>query len=231
MPTITKRRCWGRGPTSRPAVVPSPIRDSPNPQPYPTFRRPFPPFTELLMAGVADKNALKAGVFITAAIALGMTVFFVVGGYRWGRDEVWTIRFDVADDVSGVGPGADVRIGGVAVGQVESVAVSDDFRHVDVKVTLPDDLTLRAEPRVVIQATVTGVAWLNFDSLGEGELIEPGSVIIGDAGTISNLVAAANRLAPAVTGLIDDVRGETLPQVNEVLGKTSRTMDSVEGTV
>jgi ABC-type transporter Mla subunit MlaD len=183
------------------------------------------------MAGVADKNALKAGVFITAAIALAMTVFFVVGGYRWGRDELWTIRFDVADDVSGVGPGADVRIGGVAVGEVESVAVTEDFRHVDVKVTLPDNLTLRAEPRVVIQATVTGVAWLNFDSLGEGEVIDPGSVIIGDAGTISNLVAAANRLAPAVTGLVDDVRDKTLPQFNEVLGKTSSTIDNVDSTV
>jgi phospholipid/cholesterol/gamma-HCH transport system substrate-binding protein len=183
------------------------------------------------MAGVADKNALKAGIFIVTAAALALTVFFLVGRLGFSRDQTWTIRFDVADDVSGVGPGADVRIGGVAVGEVTSVGISDDFRHVDVKVTLPNEVVLRSEPRVVIQATVTGVAWLNFDSLGDGEPIPPGGVIVGDAGTISNLVAAANRLAPAVTGLVDDVRDTTLPKVNEVLGKTSNTIDNVDSTV
>jgi methyl-accepting chemotaxis protein len=84
---------------------------------------------------------------------------------------------------------------------------------------------------VVIQATVTGVAWLNFDSLGEGEPLDPGSVIVGDAGTFSNLVSAANRLAPAVTGLVDDVRDRTLPKVDEVLDKTSSSIDNIDGTV
>ncbi len=183
------------------------------------------------MAGVADKNALKAGVFIVVAVAMGLVVFFLVGGFGWGRQNSWTIRFDIADDVSGVGPGAEVRIGGVPVGQVNSVRVTDDFSHVDVRVTLPDNVELREDPRVVIQATVTGVAWLNFDSLGTGEPLDPGSIIAGNAGTIANLVAAANRLAPAITGLVDDVRGETLPRVNTVLDKGSRTIDSVEGTV
>lgn len=183
------------------------------------------------MAGVADKNALKAGVFIVIAIILGMTVFFLVKGYGLTGRQGWTIRFDVADDVSGVGPGSDVRIGGVDMGEVQSVRVTDDLKHVDVGIMLPQDLVLRSEPRVVIQATVTGVAWLNFENLGEGEPLERGTVIKGDAGTIANLVAAANKLAPSVTGLVDDVRAQTIPGLNEVLGKSSRTLDNVDSTV
>ena len=183
------------------------------------------------MPGVADKNALKAGVFILTALSMALTVFFLVGGFGLGRQQEWTVRFDVADDVSGVGPGADVRIGGVPIGEVQGVQVSGDLKHVDVRITMPDGLVLRENPRVAIQATVTGVAWLNFDSLGDGEPLPPGSVIEGDAGTISNLVAAANRLAPAVTGLIDDVRGSTVPKVNDVLDKTGRTMETADGTL
>ncbi len=183
------------------------------------------------MAGVADKNALKAGIFIIIALAMGLTVFFLVAGSGLGRGQSWTVRFDVDDDVGGVGPGADVRVGGVTVGKVQRVRLSDDLGSVDVDIALPGDIRLRQGANVVIQTTVTGTAWLNFDTLGQGEPLARGSIIQGEAGTFSNLVAAVNRLTPAVTSLVDDVRGETVPRVNEVLGKTSRTMDSVEGTV
>ena len=180
------------------------------------------------MAGVADKNAFKAGLFILISLGLGLAVFFAVQGFGWRPAHGWTVRFNLSDDVSGVGPGAEVRLGGVKAGTVEAVTLSDDLTHVDVRIELPGHVRLRQNPRVAIQATVTGVAWLNFDSLGEGEPLPPGSVIAGEAGTFSNLVAAANRLAPAVTGLVDDVRHTTVPKVNDVLTKTGGTLDKVD---
>jgi ABC-type transporter Mla subunit MlaD len=183
------------------------------------------------MAGVADKNALKAGFFMVTALALGLTVFFLVKGYGFTGRQSWTIRFDVDADVGGVGPGSEVRVGGVDVGEVQSVQISEDLKYVDVGIALPDGIQLRQEPRVVIQATVTGVAWLNFEDLGQGEPLARGTIIRGNAGTIANLVAAANRLAPSLTGLVDDVRQQTVPAVNEVLSKSSRTIDNMDATV
>lgn len=179
------------------------------------------------MAGVPDKNAFKAGVFILVALSLVLGVFFAVNGFGWRPGHTWTIRFDVGDDVGGLGPGAEVRIGGVKQGQVERVALAGDLAHVDVSVSLPRHVVLKDKPRVSIQSTVTGVSWLNFDSLGDGQPLPPGSVIAGEAGTFSNLVAAANRIAPGVAALVDDVRETTLPKFNGLVDKTGQTMDSV----
>ena len=183
------------------------------------------------MTTVADKNALKAGSFIVVAVVLALVVFFRVKGLGFAGMQVWTVRFSVADDVSGVGPGADVRVGGVNVGDVESVRVSDDLTAVDVRIRMPGGIAIRQDPRVVVQTTITGVAWLNFDNLGEGEPLEGGSVIMGEAGTFANLVAAANRLAPSVTGLVEDVRQQTIPELNSVLSSSGRTIDNLDSTV
>lgn len=183
------------------------------------------------MTSVADKNALKAGIFIVIALLLGLVVFFRVKGMGFSGMQAWTVRFSVSDDVSGVGAGSDVRVGGVTVGDVESVQVSEDLTSVDVLIRIPRSIAIRENPRVVVQTTITGVAWLNFDDLGDGEPMAHGSVIAGEAGTFSNLVAAANRLAPSVTGLVEDVRQQTVPELNSLLSKSGRTVDNLDSTV
>ena len=182
------------------------------------------------MAGVADKNALKAGLFIMAAVVLALIVFASVGGWNVSKTNEWVVQFDLQDDVGGIGSGSEVRIGGVKRGQVEKVDLTDDYSTIRIHVSLPDDLQLREGVLVQVQSTVTGVAWLNIRNLGDGASLDQNDPLPGQAGTISDLVATVNNLAPAVQELVDDVRENTLPRANSVLTETEATITAVRAS-
>ena len=183
------------------------------------------------MAGVADKNALKAGIFIAASVLLALIIFFFVTGTGWLEGKSWIVRFDIAEDVSGISPGAEVRVGGLKRGQVAGVSLTDDAKFVDVKITLPDDLTLRQGTAVAVQSTVTGIATLNFSSLGGGEPLSNDSPIDGDGGTITNLVNGISSVVPTATEMIRHIREQTLPKADDVLDKTAGTVDNINAAV
>lgn len=169
------------------------------------------------MAGVPDKNALRAGLFIVVALALAGTIIWFVNarGATGGRE--WTVAFSLQDDISGLAPGSEVRVGGKKVGQVTGVDFDKDVSHVVVEVSLPDDITVRQDPAVRVQSTLTGLVWLNFTDLGTGEPLDEGAVIRGQAGTLSDLVRTVNEIAPTVQQITERVRDEVLPKAERVL--------------
>ena len=183
------------------------------------------------MAGVADKNALKAGIFITASIVLALIIFFFVTGTGFLTGKTWTVRFDLVEDVSGIEPGAEVRVGGLKRGQVDGVGLSDDAKYVDVKITLPDDLAVKQGVKVAVQSTVTGIATLNFSALGDGDPLDPKMPIDGDGGSIGTLVDGINQIVPTATGMIRHLQEQTLPKADGVLDKTSGAIDNVNAAV
>src|SRR4051794_30371029 len=72
-----------------------------------------------------DRNAFKAGVFIVVSIVLILAVIVSIKGV--GRliepQQVRTATFTLADDIGGLRVGDDVRVGGLKVGIVKSLAI------------------------------------------------------------------------------------------------------------
>ena len=180
------------------------------------------------MAGVADKNALKAGLFIVGSVVLALVVFFSVTGLGFLDGQKWTVRFGLSEDVSGIASGSEVRVGGLKRGQVESIDLSDDLKYVEVRVRLPDDLKLKKGAKVTVQSTVTGVAWLNFSDLGDGDELSPKNPLDGSAGSLSSLLASVNEIAPQATELVRHVRETTLPKVDSTFDKIDTAVGSVD---
>ena len=180
------------------------------------------------MAGVTDKNAFKAGLFIVASVVLAMLVLWFVTGRRVSGGQRQIVVFDIGDDIGGLQSGSEVRVGGRPVGEVRNVEFTDDFQKVMVTVLLPDDLPVRRDAVVRVQSTLTGLVWLNFDNLGTGEPPSDANPIQGQAGTFSDLVATINTVTPQVQGLIEDIRNETIPLTNEILANLDGTASELE---
>ena len=70
----------------------------------------------------SNRNNLLAGVLVTAAI-LGTVaaIIFLAGGAEQLGQVKYIVSFDLATGVSGLTPGAEVRVGGKKVGTVQRV--------------------------------------------------------------------------------------------------------------
>ncbi|MEM8873492.1 MAG: MlaD family protein [Planctomycetota bacterium] len=170
---------------------------------------------------MSDKNSLIAGGFILVSVLL---VFGVVVGVRGAQglmtdSKEYAVVFDISDDVGGLKPGSDVRVGGLRLGTVRSITFTTD--EVDKPVvlarfTLPADVPMGEGADVGIQATVTGVSWLNVAGLGDStQLIGPNDFLDGTPNTLTQLLNSLNELAPEMTGTVRDVRQVTVPKIND----------------
>src|SRR4051794_31910614 len=111
-----------------------------------------------------ERNAFKAGLFIVVSIVLIIAVIVAIKGL--GRfiepNQIRSATFTLADDVSGLRIGDDVRVGGLKVGIVRSLSiVSGDEKqppHIELTFNIPQRLVLREGARVGVQNTITGAA-------------------------------------------------------------------------
>ena len=182
------------------------------------------------MAGVSDKNAFKAGLFILAALAGAVAIVWVTTGGLFGLfsgGSTRTVAFAVEDDIAGLAVGGEVRVGGRPVGQVDAVRFDDGYDRVLVDVTVPGDLPIRRGANARVQSTLTGQVSLNFQSLGDGQPLPPDEPIPGDAATINDVLDAVARLTPQLESAVADLRGQTLPRTTAALDDTGRAARQV----
>jgi ABC-type transporter Mla subunit MlaD len=174
------------------------------------------------MAEKHDRNALKAGLFIV--ISLVLIIVVIVGikgvGHFIEPDQVRTARFDLKSDVGGLRVGDDVRVGGLKVGIVRSIHIDQppdpkDAPRVTLSFNMPRRLTLREGAAMGVQSTLTGTAWLNFSSLGDGKPLPDDATIVGAPSSFTQLSESLGQLAPEVQKLAHDLRTVTLPKVND----------------
>lgn len=185
-----------------------------------------------------ERNALRAGIFIIVSIALiiGITVG-IKGARRWVEPvQVRTVQFNLTDDVGGLRPGDEVRIGGVKEGEIRDIKLTgydtpeaDDDR-VSITFSLPKRIVLRNDPSIRVQSTLTGVAWLNVDALGSGEPLAANTALVGKPGAMSELFAAAGELAPELRDTVRDIRSVTLPKVNTAVDRATDTVAAFKET-
>jgi ABC-type transporter Mla subunit MlaD len=195
------------------------------------------------MANRNNRDAFKAGLFII--ISLGLIIGLILGIKGIGRFVVPSqdriARFALSDDIGGLAPGDEVRIGGAKVGVVRSVNIDVDGTQgghgksqgpgILVEFAMPQRFKIREHAQVSVQSTVTGVSVLNFASLGEGDEIPDSDVLVGTPGGLNSLLASAGQIGPEVLGVIRDVRGTTLPKVNTAVDSGNGLLRHVDSKV
>ncbi|MGB7160323.1 MAG: MlaD family protein [Tepidisphaeraceae bacterium] len=182
-----------------------------------------------------ERNALRAGLFIVISIVLIVAIIVSIEGL--GRllepKQTRLATFKLTDDVGGLRIGDDVRAGGYKVGAVRDIELVDARAadpHLRVTFSVPRRLMVREDARLVIQGTVTGSTWLNFETFGNGNELAANTALAGYPGSMSELLAAARQIAPEVKGAIVDVRTVTLPKVNNAVDRTAETVVTFKTT-
>ena len=184
-----------------------------------------------------ERNALKAGIFIVAAIVLAIAVIVGIQGLEKFTQPttVRTVRFNLSDDLGGLGVGDDVRVGGFKVGVVRSIELVSDPNdpHLQPKIivsfSMPQKYAVRQDAQIAIQGTVTGTSWLNFQSMGSGDELPAGAALAGQPGTMTRLLAALQEITPQVKQMVADVRTRTVPLVNDTLTRFGASADQAGG--
>ncbi|WP_428940525.1 MlaD family protein [Fontivita pretiosa] len=180
-----------------------------------------------------DRNSLKAGLFIVASIVLAIGIIVAIKGVGRFLEPVQrvTVRFDLKDDIGGLSPGDEVRIGGAKVGIVRGVELVPPVDGagepaVAVHFSVPRRFVLRRDAVVSIQSTVTGVSVLNISSLGSAEPLAAGEVLAGRPSALAQLLAAA----PELSAIAQEVRSVTLPKINSGIDRTVQTVATYRET-
>ena len=188
-----------------------------------------------------DRNALKAGTFILIAAALVAGVLVAIKGTAalTGSSARHVAAFDLGEDVGGLAAGNEVRVGGLRLGAVKSVRLDEpqgddeSAPRVLVEFSLPERIALRDGATVTVQSTVTGQAWLNVESLGEGDPIPAEQAIDGRPGGLAALLKSVGDLGSAgtdVRAIIADARARTLPKVEAAITSAGAAADALRGS-
>lgn len=128
---------------------------------------------------VAIWGTLIAGALVLAAMNLDVLPFV-------NPTNTYYADFENA---AGIKTGDDVRVQGISVGQVQSVAVQGD--HVHVGFTTQDNIALSGSSRASIElATVLGNLFLQVESAGPGHLRDGGTIPVSRTTVPFSLLAA-----------------------------------------
>jgi ABC-type transporter Mla subunit MlaD len=176
------------------------------------------------MATRSQRNTFFTGLFITAAILASVVIVIILSGVldTLGT-RAYLVRFDLAANVGGLQPGAEVRLGGRRIGVVTDVAFERDgegemarVEGVVVTLRVNNDIALREDARAYLELPLLGAQGvINFPTLGEGDRL-------ADGGAVTGQLAPPSFLAQA--GFGDDERSA----VRNILDRTSSFADRLD---
>lgn len=190
-----------------------------------------------------SNNHFKAGLFIIISFAVALGIFFGITSSKifGGKSERYTAVFDLSDDVGGLEPGSQVRVGGVTVGDVEHVEIIEiEGRHlVKTVFNLPAKYKVKKDAVVAVQAGLTGLVNLNVTSLGMSDQAATlNDYLDGQPTGFAAAFEAVNKVGdeavqtlqawrPRVSGILDDAR----PRVNGTLDQFKTTASTADETI
>lgn len=184
-----------------------------------------------------ERNALKAGIFIVAAVVLAIGVIVGIQGLeKFTRPTVMrSVQFELRDDLGGLRVGDDVRVGGFKVGVVRQIELMSDPNRpaqepkIVVMFSMPSQYLVRRDAKIAIQGTVTGTSWLNFESLGSGGELPVDEPLAGRPGMMTQVLASLQEVVPQVQAVVAEVRTRTVPLVNDTLSRYGQAADHAGG--
>lgn len=146
------------------------------------------------MSQLRDKqrNNVKAGVFVLATLILGLVVIGVLTNI-WEtlttKTNQYHATFSVQDGVNTLAAGSQVRLGGVDVGSVTSVAPlieeGEPVSNIDVYFDIQSGIPLYTNLNLEVHSGLLGSqAWLSIRDVGKGELATSESLLVGSSTTL-----------------------------------------------
>ncbi len=182
------------------------------------------------------RSDLRAGLFILLSLGLVGGAVVAIKGVRtvFVHETVRKVRFTLKDDIGGLRVGDDVRLGGYKVGQVDGIDVAGlgtgGDPHILIRFTLPEQYPLGADAHMFVEASLTGTAVLNIDSLGAGPVLMADQELTGHLSGISSLLADAGEAGPEIRQIIDTIRNSTLPHIDAASAQLPDTLASYRTT-
>lgn len=189
-----------------------------------------------------NRNSLKAGLFILLSCAAVAAVLVALGGLErfLTPHESHTVVFRLTDDVGGLRVGDEVRLGGVKVGSVRSIEITQPPAMSSTRPTtspaaqprivvtfdMPGKYVLRQDPGVAVQTQLTGGAMLNIDSLGVGPPLAAEAPIVGRPSFIASLSSTLSETAPELRDMVTEMKTTTLPKLDATVTSIKTTADA-----
>ncbi len=183
------------------------------------------------------RNATRAGVFMVVSVALTVFVIIAVSGAgRFTQSfSTYPIAFSLKDNVAGLRPGDDVRIGGVRVGSVQEIQIvnkpveAGEGRAILVFIEVPSKYTLGKDASVRVEKGLTGTAEINIEDLGTGPAITHGQYVRGKPDALLAFENKLSEIAPNLPPIVDNVKAASV-KLNDDLTKFGQTADSFTET-
>ncbi len=161
-------------------------------------------------------KSIKVGVFVLAGLILCGIATFLIGD----TEQLWNRKIDYVapfGDVSGLKPGSPVRMGGVDVGRVETVAHAPDLgdRRIYVKfaVVKSESPRIRTDTKAqILNKGLLGDKMVDLSTDGKGEQLAPGGMVqtLEPLDFTSTLGVLANKADHAMTNV-----SETTDMLND----------------
>lgn len=146
------------------------------------------------MSQVRNKrqNNLRAGVFVSLSLILGLVVFTILTD-AWSRITTtvhqYNVTFTVADGVGTLATGSKVQLGGVIIGQVNTVTpvvVKDEpTTNINVSFEIDKQFSLYSNASIQSRAGLLGsTGWLEISNVGNGEIATSATQLLGSTETM-----------------------------------------------
>ncbi len=167
------------------------------------------------MSQVRDKrqNNVRAGVFVTVTLILGLVVFSILTN-TWNRlfsvTTNYHVVFHVEEGVGTLSSGSKVKLGGVLVGAVTSVLprveTGKPTSLIDVVFTFDKQYALYENATVYARAGLLGsTGWLAVSDVGSGALANSNTELVGTTETmVSQLLGSDAEIN--ITKSLDSLR-------------------------
>ena len=179
-------------------------------------------------------NHWKLGLFVVTGLAIGLGVVFWIGLRRLNRDAFSIVTY-FDESVQGLDVGSPVKFRGVTLGNVSTITVAPDRRHVEVWMRIykdelsrmgldpvaPRDPTLRPQ---LAAAGITGVKFVQFDTFSPDRYpVEALSFTTPEGfywpavpSTLKGLEEIANEIVAKLPKIADQL-GDTLMEAKKAL--------------
>jgi len=167
---------------------------------------------------------VKVGIFISIGILVGAVLIFLIGDERHLFDRAVRLRASF-NDVAGLRVGGPVRMGGVDVGEVESIDFGreDADRRVHVRFTILSHELVRVRRDSVVRIASKGLLGdkaldLSMGSPAQGPLRENDEVRSEESDDMGTAIRNASVALQRANEVLNNVVVATRPLANDRLG-------------
>jgi ABC-type transporter Mla subunit MlaD len=148
--------------------------------------------------GAAHSNSIRAGALLLTTALAGLAIIVVLAKSNFlTRMNTYIVRFQMADGVSGLERGAEVRVSGLKVGSITDIEEQFEKGYIDLTIKIDASVPVFRDATVMRSQPLLGTySWLNFSTLGtaatgkvaDGETIDA----TPSGGLLATIVGAQN---------------------------------------